>query len=114
MQVPARGEWFGFVLMSISAWLIAACIHSLYVFDRGSRLYNAELGGFFFNDGMSGYTVPSLGGVLLWCSQGAVAVVLTFCALPFFRKQAAYRWLAWICFIALWTWVCFKAEITYH
>ncbi len=114
MRIPARGEWLGLVLMSFSASLIAACIHSLYVFDRGSRLYNAELGGFFFNDGMSGYTVPNLRGLLLWSSRGAVAAVLTFLVLLFFRKRAAYRWLAWISFVVFWTWVCFNTEIAYH
>jgi len=50
VRVPARGEWSGLVLISVSSSLIAACIHSLFVFHRGDRLYNAEL-GFFFDDG---------------------------------------------------------------
>ena len=112
--LPPRADWLGLVLMSLSAPWIAAFIHSACVFRRGIRLYNAEVGGIFFNGSMPPYPQPGLGSVLLWISGCAVPAALTFLFLVFLRRRAAYRWLAWVCFVALWTWACFKTEIAYH
>ncbi len=97
-------------LMSMAAPWIAAYIHSEYVFRRGIRLYNAEVGGIFFR----GSTQSSAGTVLMWIALCAVPALPTLLLLLAFRKRGVYRWLAWICAIALWTWVCFKMEIAYR
>ncbi len=98
-------------LMSIAAPWIAAYIHSACVFHRGIRLYNAEVGGRFFRDGAA---QSGLAAILMWIAACAVPAMPTLLVLLAFRKRAVYRWLAWFCCTALWTWVCFKTEIAYH
>jgi hypothetical protein len=95
-------------LMSMAAPWIAAYIHSACVFHRGTRLYNAEIGGAFLRSG------TSLGTILVWITLCAVPAMPTFLLLLAFRKRIVYRWFAWACCVALWTWVCFKMEIAYH
>ena len=111
LRLLSRTDWFGLGLMALAAPWTAGCIHSVSVYRRGTRLYNAEVGGIFFGGGMTLYAPPTLGDVLFWLGGLVVPTAVTFVALLFVRKQAAYRWLVWICFAALWTLVCFKTEI---
>ena len=97
----------GLALMSLAAPWTAGCIQSVAVYRRGTRFYNAEIGGIFFYD-MTTYQPPTLVDVLFWLGGFAVPTALTFLALIFVRKRAAYRWSVWICLVAVWTWACFK------
>jgi len=108
----AWSDLIGVALMSIAAPWIAAYVHSAYVFQHGFRLYNAELGGSYFH----GSTPPDPGvsTILMWFVVCAVPAMPTCLVLLAFRKRAVYRWVVWVCCIALWTWVCFKMEIAYH
>ena len=95
--------------MSLAAPLIAAFIHSICVFERGIRLYNAEIGGIYFHN-----TPPNLRlREYIFTIIGACCApaLLTFLALLPFRKRILHRWLIWSGFIVLWTWVLFEMEI---
>src|SRR5215470_731246 len=66
VRLPPRADWLGLALMALSAPMIAGYIHSICVFHRGIRLYNAEIGGIFFNGSIPPYPRPMPGDVLLW------------------------------------------------
>jgi hypothetical protein len=103
--------------MSLAAPLIAACIHSLCVFEHGIRLYNAEIGGIYFHGSMPPYPQPSLSfGEYILAVIGACGIpaIPTFLVLLPFRKRALYRWLIWTGFVVLWTWVLFQMEVAIH
>ena len=113
-ELRLQWDWFGLVLMAFSAPWISALVHSAWVFHRGTRLYNAEVGGVFFDPSQPPYPQPTLGTAFLWISRCAAPAGLTLVVLLFFRKRTAYRWLAWGCLVALWTWACFKTETAYR
>jgi hypothetical protein len=119
VRLPAWADWPALALMSLAAPLIAAWIHSYCVFERGFRLYNAEIGGIFFR-GVSGsmppYQQPSIGfeDILTLISGCGIPAIITFLVLLPFRRRALYRWLVWAGCILLWTWVLFQIEISIH
>ena len=119
VRLPSWSDWFGLVLMSIAAPLIAAWIHSLCVFERGFELYNAEIGGIYFH-GVSGSMPPYQQPVAGWrdivtmFSGCGVPAILTFLVLLPFRRRALYRWPVWAASIVLWIWLLFQMEITIH
>jgi hypothetical protein len=103
--------------MSLAAPLIAACFHSLCVFERGIRLYNAEIGGIYFHGSMPPYPQPNLslaGSIFALIGACGVPAIPTFLVLLPFRKRALYRWHVWVSFIILWTWVLFQLEVAIH
>jgi hypothetical protein len=104
-------DWFALALMSLAAPAIAACIHSICVFHRGFRLYNAEIGGAYFH-GSSGQ--PGLQSILTFIVACGVPAIPTFLILLPFRRRAFYRWIVWSLFIVLWTWLFFKSEIAFQ
>jgi hypothetical protein len=110
VRLPAWADWFALVLMSLAAPAIAACIHSICVFHRGIRLYNAEIGGAYFH-GSNGQ--PGLLSILTFIGACGVPAIPTFLVLLPFRRRAFYRWLVWSAFIVLWTWLFFKSEIAF-
>src|SRR5262249_55884173 len=107
-----RLDVLGLALMSLGAPWIAAYIHSASVFHRGIRLYNAEVGGMFLHPKTTMHS--SIGTILMWIAVCAVPAAPTLLVLLAFRKRIVYRWLAWLCCIAVWTWVSFKMEIARH
>jgi hypothetical protein len=109
VRLPAWADWFALALMSLGAPLIAASIHSLCVFQRGFRVYNAEIGGAYFH-GSRAVEEPGLLTVLVFLGAYGVAAIPTFLVLLPFRKRAMYRWLVWAGSIVLWTWFFFKTE----
>ena len=119
MRLPEWTDWFTLVLMSFSSPLIAAYIHSVCVFQRGFRLYNAEIGGKYFlgvNGSMPPYQLPSfgLGDILALISGCAIPGILTFLIILSFRQRALYRWIVWTGFIVIWTWTLFQMEVSLH
>jgi hypothetical protein len=117
VRLPAWADWFTLALISLAAPLIAACIHSLYVFWRGIRLYNAEIGGIYFNGSMPPYPQPSLSladSILALIGVCVIPAIPTFLVLLAFRKRALYCWLVWAGFIVLWTWLLFQMEIAFN
>jgi hypothetical protein len=103
--------------MSLAAPLIAVWIHSVCVFERGIRFYNAEIGGIYFHGSMPPYPQPNIslfGYVLALVGACGIPAIPTFLVLLVFRKRAFYRWLTWAGFIILWTWVLFQMEIAIH
>lgn len=111
VRLPAWADWFALILMSIAAPVIAACIHSIWVFHRGFRLYNAEIGGAYFhqNIGQTG-----LLGILFFIGFCGIPAIPTFLILLPFRRRTFYRWIVWSAFIFLWTWLFFKMEIAFN
>jgi hypothetical protein len=117
VRLRAWADWFALALISFAAPLIAAYIHSLYVFERGFRLYNAEIGGIYFHGSMPPYPPPVLSLVdyiLALIGACGIPAIPTFLVLLAFRKRALYYWLVWAGFIALWTWLLFQMEIAIH
>jgi hypothetical protein len=114
---PSRGsrclELFGLGLMSIAAFWVAACVHSIGVWHRGYRFYNAELGGSYFyyltyDHSQAGY----FGSILTFLGAcGVLGLPLTFLILLPFRRRVLYRWVMWVCCTALLTYLRFKTEV---
>ena len=102
------GEWFGLGLMAMAAPLVAAEIHSLWVFHQDFRLYNAEIGGSYFLN--MGGKVDWTRGVCLWVMGCGMPGFLMFCGLMPLRRSAWYRWLVWLGCVGLWTNVLFQME----
>jgi len=96
--------------MSLAAPVIAACIHSIWVFHSGFRLYNAEFGGAHFHDN-NGPT--GLFGIIFSIGFCAILAIPTLLILLPFRRRTFYRWLVWSAFVVLWTWLFFKMEIAF-
>ena len=113
-RLPASCGWVPLGLMSVAAPWIAAHIHSELVFQRGIRLYNAEIGGIYFQKGWPQPPQPNLATALLCASGFGVPAIMTFVALLPFRKRAGVRWLFWFCAIAIWVWVDFRLEFAIH
>jgi hypothetical protein len=107
VRLPAWADWFALVLMSLAAPAIAACIHSICVFHRGWRFYNAEIGGAYF---LGSSDHPGLVSIFSFIAACAVPAIPTFLVLLPFRRRAFYRWIVWSAFIVLWTWLFFKSE----
>lgn len=113
-RLPVWADWLALVLMSFAAPLLAAWIHSFYVFEYGFRFYNAEIGGIYFRGSMPPYSQPGLSfteASLVVISGCSVPAVPTFLVLLLFRKRVLHRWLVWAGFVILWTGVLFQLEI---
>ena|SRR5260221_10921002 len=108
--LPAWAGWVTLALMSIAAPVVAGSIHSLRVFQRGFRLYNAEVGdAYFWNGGVGRESV--IFAFLAFICRCLLPAILTFAVLLPFRKRPQICRIAWIVSIALWTWFLFSAEI---
>jgi len=99
-------------LMAIAAPWVAAYIHSALVFQQGSRLYNAELGGIYFHGNVP--PQPSAWTIAYWAALCLFLAWPTFLVLIPFHKRVIYRWLAWICSVGVWLWACFSTEVAYR
>jgi len=95
IQFPSWFNGVALYVMSYLAPLIAACIHSVCLFHRGVRFYQAEL-----------CEMDRMG---VWIYLAALAIV-PFMVLRFFGRRPLWRWTIWLCFVALWTFLCFKSE----
>jgi len=98
------------VLMSLAAPVIAACIHSLWVFHSGTGCYNAEIGGTYFHGAYKPVDEPSLLGILAAIGACGVPAVPTFLVLLAFQKQRLYCRIIWVLFIVLWLLIFFNRE----
>jgi hypothetical protein len=98
-KLPAWADWFALGLMAIAAPLIAALVHSTCVFQSGIRFYNAQIWG------LDGFR-----SILAFIGGCGIPAIPTFLVLLRFRHQALARWLVWMAFIILWTWLLFKME----
>lgn len=105
----STSDIFGVALMSIAAPWVAAYVHSAWVFHKGFRLYNAELGGAYFHGRPP--PEPGIGTILLWFFWCAIPAMPTCLVLLPFRRRALYRWLVWCCCVAVWTVMCFLSEV---
>jgi hypothetical protein len=112
LRFPAWADWFALALMAFSAPVIAAFIHSLFVYHSGFRLYNAEFGGAYFHGREA---MENAGTLTMLTIAGACGVpaIPTFLVLIPFRRRTLYRWIVWAGFVILWTWLYFKMEIAY-
>src|SRR4051812_10678435 len=87
-------------MMSFATPLIAAFVHSYFVIQRGSRLYNAEIG-------LNNAAIGRLSEVpLLWLTFTVLAGI-TFAVVYPFGRTPLLRWSIWLCFIAVWTFLLF-------
>ena len=108
--LPAWADSIVVALMSVAAPVAAGCIHSLRVFQRDFRLYNAEMGGDFFWDG--GLPRQSLTFAFLdFACRCLLPALPTFAVLFPFRKRPQLCRTVWIILVALWTWLFFNAEV---
>jgi len=109
-QLPRRDNWIGLLLMAYAAAIVAAYIHSLLVFHRGTRLYQAEIGGFYFNSIELLHNDSSFVKNYLWrffLGNGVIAFPSFLVLLLFRRTRVLYRWMVLIIIIAVWTCVFF-------
>jgi hypothetical protein len=113
IRLPAWSDWLSLVLMSFAAPLIAAFFHSAWVFHRGIRLYNAEIGGEYFR-GNDPVPVPSFSTLLMGISILAIPAIPTFLVLLPGRQRTFVRWTIWAGCVALWIYMCFQMEVAYH
>ena len=98
--------WMGLItlgLMSLVAPLIAAFVHSAWVFHSGNRFYNAEIWRLSQQ--------PDLWSIFTWIGGFGPLGAITFLVLLPFRKRMLLRWVLWICCIILCTDLLFKAEV---
>jgi hypothetical protein len=98
-------SWMDFLtlgLMSLAAPLIAALIHSAFVFYSGIRFYKAEIWR------LSEHT--DFWSILAWVGGLSVPGLITFLILLPFRKDTLLHWILWICCIILWTGALFITE----
>ncbi|MFO1475081.1 MAG: hypothetical protein U1F98_00345 [Verrucomicrobiota bacterium] len=108
--LPAWADWILLALMSIAAPVVAGCIHSLCVLNRGIRLYNAEIGGgYFYGSALRGQSVTV--AFLYFIGVCGLPAVPTFLALLPFRHKPELSRVVWIGIVASWTWFCFSTEI---
>ena len=96
--------------MSIAAPVVAGSIHSLRVFQRGFRLYNAEVGGDYFWHGGVGSESVIIAFLGFICRCLLPALLTLGVLLPFRQRPQICR-IVWIVVVALWTWFLFSAEI---
>lgn len=111
-QAPRWVDWLGAAFISFAGSLIAALIHSLSVYQRGIRLYQAEVGGAYFPHGGTGR--PGLWENFSFLGNCAILAVPTILALLLLRKHPFYRRVVWIGCTVLWTWLFFKSEAAIH
>jgi hypothetical protein len=109
-RLPSWSEWLTVIFISLAAPWIAAFVHSADVYRRGLRLYNAQIGGFYF-DSMGMARQPDASEVVRWILVCSIPAIPTFLVLLPFRKRPMYLRAAWICLVVFWTWVYFKSEI---
>jgi hypothetical protein len=112
-RFPAWADWIALGFMALAVPVIAAFIHSWFVYHRGYRLYNAEIGGAYFH-GREAMDNPGVSTVITMIGACGVPAIPTFLVLLAFRRRALYRWIVWAGFIVLWTWLYFKMEFAYH
>lgn len=113
VRLPAWADWFALAFMSLAAPVAAACIHSVCVFHRGFRLFNAEIGGPYFHEGGPNWQ-PGILTFLHLSAACCIPAFLTFLGLLQFRGRVVHRWVVWLLFIILWTWLDFKMVSAYH
>ena len=109
-QLPRWADWLGVAVMSFAAPMLAAFIHSISALHRGIRLYNAQVGGTYFQGGPG-----TFGGLGPWEIVGflwgcAVLAVPTFLVVLWLRPHPFSRRIVWIGCAAFWTWFLFKCE----
>jgi hypothetical protein len=98
-------SWLDFItlaLMSLTAPWIAAYIHSALVVGGYS--------GHTFRDAEIWSVSPDLWSILSWIGACGAPGAITFLVLLPFRKRALFRWLVWLGFIALWTFMFIAHE----
>lgn len=105
--VPRGVNWPALVVEAYAAPVTAVLLHSLWVFLRGRRLYNAEIGGAYFFNGSS----LTFSHLVVLFGDCAVAAIPVFVVLIFLRKRTVHRWLAWATCVFLWTWFLFSNEV---
>lgn len=112
-QLPTWTDWFALALMSLAAPWMAAYVHSALVFERGTRLYNAEVGGIYChgNSGSGLSWKPTFLYILFWIWGRCIPAIPTFVFLLLGRRHVVYRWPIWVCCIWFWTWFAFKMEV---
>jgi hypothetical protein len=79
-RLPRWSDWVTLGFMSLAAPWIAACIHSVWVFHRGTGLYNAEVGGLYFH-GRGPFPAATLWSLLPFigaCGVYAIPTLLVF------------------------------------
>jgi hypothetical protein len=108
--------WLDFVtlgLMSLAAPWVAAYLHSAWVYHRGFRIYNAEIGGeYFFNYGYGyGSLEPNLRDLIVWIGGCGIPGIITFLGLLWLRRRPLTCWIVWCFFVGLWTFLLFQAEV---
>src|SRR4030095_9159906 len=114
VRLPSWSDWLTLALMSFAAPWIAACIYSAYVYRYDLRLYHAEDGGMYFHGSGAAALHPSFWSLPSWVVACAIPATPTFLVLLLFRRRALCRWTIWLCAIVLWTYLCFKMEVTYR
>lgn len=109
-NLPPSTDWYSLLFMAATAPIVAACVHSLCVFSRGFRLYNAEIGGScFYGMGMSHSF--GLADFIIFFSGCAGGMIPTFVLLLPGRTRVFYRWTVWLLCIVLWMWLMFHNEV---
>lgn len=98
--------------MALAAPMIAAFIHSYCVYERGFRLYNAEIGGEYFHPNGTVVATGILAIVRL-IGISVIPAIPTFLVLLPFRRQVLGRWIVWAGSIVIWTVVLFHSEIAF-
>lgn len=109
-RLPRWIDWLGLVLLAFAAPAIASLIHSIYVYQRGYRFYNAEAGGDYFLEMLRGGEASSFLPVLIWLADCCVYAIPAFVVLLLFRKRPVYFWAVWGICIGLLTWLFFDTE----
>ena len=90
-QGQSRLDWIGLVFMSFAATMIAGSVRWTQTFDFGIIANNAQ-----------GLGLDEFSFILSWCLFLAAP---TFLLLLPFRRHVLLRWLAWICYTVLWTYL---------
>ncbi len=99
-------RWFLHLILAILAPVLAACLHSYSVMQRGYRFYNAELwllidGGDRFADWRKEMLISM-----------AIKMGFSFLVLWIGIKTPAKRWLLWCLCIAVWMLLARFGEVT--
>ena len=105
-QRLAWADWFALILLALAAPLIAACIQSVWVFSSDYRIYQALIGGAYFD----AIEEPGLAIIVFIIGSCLICGIPTFFVLLPFWWRALPRWLVWIGAIAVWTWLCLITE----
>ncbi|HEY3853967.1 MAG TPA: hypothetical protein VGO67_06210 [Verrucomicrobiae bacterium] len=113
-QIKPQMDIVVLLLMSIAAPWFAAFIHSVWVFHRGFRFYNAEFGGKYFFGVIYGHgsEMPNFrDDVIGWTLACVIPGAITFLILLPFRRLVWVHRILWVICIALWTLIFFKSEV---